>query len=114
MDLFPKAFIGNPYSSSESNGSAQAVGSLDYILSSKLAHDFDLDEFDDEDIQLYDEESSFMDMSSLSPHEENAINGDDESSSFSLATATSGIADNSTESQLVNSHLGVMTPSPPP
>ena len=111
MDLFPKAFMNNLFSSSQSNGGTQTVESLDYILSSKLASDFDLDEFDDEEIQLYTKDSNFMDLSSLSPDDESTTNGDDDNSRLTMSNSAS-VLDNSTESQLGSSngsHFGMLS-----
>lgn len=100
MDLFSKAFMGSPYSASQSTACVQtAAGSLDYLLAGKMAHDFDLDSFDDEEIQLYTDDSNLIDFSSLSGDGDDlTVNGD---SSHELPNATSVIVGNS-----IGSHFG--------
>lgn len=117
MDLFPKAFISDLYSSAQSSGCTQAApGSLEYILSNKMvANGFELDQFDDEEIQLYNEESSsnFINMTSLNQgdgtFDRQDTNEGDINSSSDLPATTSAMDTSSEFSS--TSHFDALSPS---
>lgn len=108
-------FYSKPYMSLYTSQQSHSCGpstteTLEYLLSTKLTNsDFELPDFDDEEIKLYTEDSNFLDLSSLSQSENNEPMNEtfpsEDTSSTDFPNATSVIVDNSSSSTFISSHF---------